>query len=222
MSKPKKAPVNRAVATIKQPMGTDAAKVSVTSSVSQAMAKSPDWVAATVVQSAVSAWTSDATALDANTKLIANLRAQLAVAESKQGELRRNWAASKMQVMSAVTVFCGGSADRVKAFNLDVVTRYKLGPLATPSNLAVNPGAQPGLGVAQWAKGPARHGFLVQHTTDPSNPATISAPMASTKTRFSLDGLTSGATVSMRVAAIDPASPTGQTSWSAWVVGNAR
>lgn len=37
-----------------------------------------------------------------------------------------------------------------------------------------------------------------------------------------LKGMTPGAKVSVRVAAIDPASPTGQSAWSAWVLGNAR
>jgi hypothetical protein len=35
-------------------------------------------------------------------------------------------------------------------------------------------------------------------------------------------GLASNATVSFRVAPIDPTSPTGIGPWTAWVVGNAK
>ncbi len=203
-------------------MGTDALKVSVTHSLAQAMQQSPDWASATDVQNAVKTWGKDADSIDANAKVIANLRAQLKAAEAQQEGLRRDWQASKKQVLSTVTVYCGGSADKVKGFNLDVVTRARLGALPTPANLAVNPGKLPGEVVSTWDKGLAAHGFLVQHATDPTNAATISMPTACTKARFTLDGMPSSANVSIRVAAINPASPTGQTPWSAWVVGNAR
>jgi hypothetical protein len=222
MSKTKKPPVDRAVATIKKAMGTDALKVSVTSTVAQAMAKSPDWATATDVQSAVNAWTTSAAAIDANAKVIAGLRSQLAVAEAKQNGLRRDWAAAKAHTLSAVTMLCGGSADRVKAFNLDVLSRSKRGPLEAPSDVTVSPGAALGTAVSSWSKGNASHGFLVQHATDPSNPATLSTPAANTKTSITLSGLTPGVGVSVRVAAIDPSSPTGQSPWGAWTLGNAR
>ncbi len=73
-----------------------------------------------------------------------------------------------------------------------------------------------------WAKGPAGHGFLAQYAADPETPATISAAIACTKPSLALLGMTPGAKLSVRVAAIDPVSPTGQSAWSAWVVGNAR
>jgi hypothetical protein len=57
---------------------------------------------------------------------------------------------------------------------------------------------------------------------DPGNPATVSLPQACTKTTFKLDGMPSGAGVSFRIAAIDPASATGQTAWTAWVAGSAK
>jgi hypothetical protein len=222
MSKTKKPPVDRAVATIKKPIGTDTLKVSVTGTVAQAMAKSPDWAAATDVQSAVNVWTASATALDANAKVIAGLRSQLAVAEAKQNGLRRDWAAAKAHVVSAVTLFCGGSADKVKGFNLDVLSRTRRGALEAPIDVAVSPGTAPGTAVSTWSKGNAGHGFLVQHATDPSNPAALSTPAANTKTSITLSGLTPGVGVSVRVAAIDPSSPTGQSPWSAWTLGNAR
>jgi hypothetical protein len=222
MSKKHKPPVDHAVATIKKPVGTDALKVSTTHTLGQAMSQSPDWAAATDVQTAVKVWTGSADAIDANAKVIDGLRAQLKAAEGKQPALRRDWLAAKRQVLSTVTVFCGGSADKVKGFTLDVTTRARIGLLDAPIDLAVSPGKVPGEVVAAWAKGIAKHGFLVQHATDPTNAATISTPTPSTKVKLTLDGLAPNASVSFRVAAIDPASPTGQTPWSAWVLGNAR
>jgi hypothetical protein len=119
-------------------------------------------------------------------------------------------------------VLCNGSAEKVTGLALDVETRARLGALGAPADLAVNPGAGSGEVAASWLRGNARHGFVVQHATDAANPATYAPPMPWTKTRFTLGGLAPNATVSFRVAAIDPTSATGASPWSAWVVGNAR
>ena len=222
MSNTKNATAANAVATIKRKTNTDTLRVSVTHDLSQAMSQSTNWSAATDVQSAVKAWGAGADAIDANAKTIANLRAQLKAAEAKQLTLRRTWTAAKKQVLSNVTVFCGGSADMVKTFTLDVITRTTVGALPAPIDLAVNPGKVLGEVVTTWEKGLATHGFLVQHATDPTNAATVSAYIPSTKPKLTLGSLPQGANVSVRVAAIDPASPTGMSPWTAWVVGNAR
>jgi hypothetical protein len=221
MSK-KKPPVDHAVAVLREPIGTDALKVSVTGTLAEAMSKSPEWGAATDVQSAVQTWSASAGLIAQNAQTIAGLRAQLAQAEATQRSLRRGWLAGRRQVLSSVTVFCEGSADRVKAFHLDVYQNGRLGLLDAPEEVHVDPGALSGEVEATWLKGIAGHGFLVQHATDPTNPSTISGPFASTRPRFVLADLASGAVVHVRVAAIDPASATGQSPWSAWVVGNAR
>jgi hypothetical protein len=222
MAKKSKPPVDRAVATIKKAAGNDALKVSTTRSVTQAMKQSPDWAAATDVQTAVTVWSKAADALEASATGIANLRAQLKNAEAAHASLRRDWEASKMQVTTTVTVFCGGSADKVKGFNLDVRSHTRIGPLGAPIDLTVNPGKDLGQVLVAWAKGLARHGFIAQHATDPNTPATFSTPVPCTKPKLLAAGLTPGASVSFRVAAIDPASATGMSPWSAWVVGNAR
>jgi hypothetical protein len=207
---------------MKKATGNDAAKVSTTRSVTQAMKQSPDWAAATTVQTAVTAWNNAANAIEASATAIANLRAQLKNAEATLASQRRDWAASKVQVTTAVTVFCGGSADKVKGFNLDVVTHARIGLLGAPIDLTVNPGKDVGQVLGAWAKGVAVHGFLAQHATDPNTAATVSAPVPCTKPKLLLSGLVSGTSISFRVAAIDPASPTGMSPWSAWVVGNVR
>jgi hypothetical protein len=186
------------------------------------MKQSPDWAAATDVQTSVTGWNKATDALEASATGIANLRAQLKSAEAAIAALRRDWAASKQQVTTNVTVFCGGSADKVKGFNLDVVTHARIGLLGAPIDLTVNPGKDYGQILAAWPKGLARHGFLAQHATDPNTAATVSAAVPCTKPKLLVSGLMSGASLSFRVAAIDPASPTGMSPWSAWVVGNAR
>jgi hypothetical protein len=220
--KSSKASVDKAVATIKSSTTTDTLKVTVTETLAQSMAKSPDWAAATGVQTAVGAWSGCATAIDANAQVIHALRAQLSAAEVKQQGLRRDWSAARKQVITSVTVFCGGSADKVTAFGLDLLRHGRIGILPVPTGLTANPGTVTGELVCAWTKGVAIHGFVVQHATDPSNAATFSPSIPSTKPKFVLDGLPSNASVSVRVAAIDPASATGQSPWSAWVLGNAR
>jgi hypothetical protein len=200
----------------------DAGRVSTTRSIAAAMKQSPDWAAATNVQTEVAAWSKAADAIEASVGLIANLRAQLSNAEATLASQRRDWATSKVQVTTAVTLFCAGSADKVKGFSLDVVTHARIGLLGAPIDLTVNPGREAGQVLGAWAKGQARHGFLAQHATDPASPATISAPVPCTKPKLLLTGLTSGTSMSLRVAAIDPASATGMSPWSAWVVGNVR
>jgi len=125
-------------------------------------------------------------------------------------------------VLTEATVYAAGSAAKVQGFALDVEDGGRLGPLAAPTGLSVNPGKLSGEVEAKWARGTAPHGFLVQHATDPTNAATLSSPMPWTKTKLMLSGLASSATVSFRVAAIDPSSATGIGPWTSWVVGNAR
>jgi hypothetical protein len=222
MSKTKKPPVDRAEATIKRSTRTDVEMVTVTHEIAQAMPASPDWATSPTLQALVKAWDGDATAIDAQAKVVVGLRAQLKTAVATQASLRRDWQVSKAQVLAAVTSLCGGSADRVKALDLDVSTHTRLGALGAPAGLAVNPGKANGDVLASWLKGIARHGFLVQHASDPNTVATISAAIACTKQKLTLTGMPAGASLSFRVAAIDPASPTGQSPWSAWVVGNAK
>ena len=222
MSNKKKPLAERAAATIKRSTKTDVEKVTVTHEVAQAMTASPLWATATALQAAVKAWDADATAIDAQAKVTAGLRAQLKTSLATQAALRGNWQVAKAQVLSMATVLCGGSAENVQGLNLDVITHARLGALPAPSGLTVTPGTVSGEVTAKWLKGLAGHGFLVQHASDPNTAATFSVPAACTKQKITLAGMPANGTLSFRVAAIDPASPTGQSPWTAWVVGNAR
>ena len=215
-------PIDRAVPTLRKPKTTDVEKVQATRSTTQGMQSSASWAAATDVQGAVKIWNTNADDLEANAKEIAKLKDQLKTAEAKQRTLRRDWQASTGQVLSTVKVFCAGSADLVKGFNIDVLTHTVMGALGAPENLAVSPGMQPGDVVAAWAKGNARHGFVVQYATDVANTATYSAQMPCTKRKFTATGLPSGTVVHFRVAAIDPTVKTGVSPFSTWVAGTVK
>jgi hypothetical protein len=210
------------VATIKRSTRTDAEKVTVTHEISQAMQSSPDWSASTALQTAVKAWDAEATHIDAQAKVVAALRAELKTALAKQASQRADWQVAKTVVTGIATSVCAGSPDRVKALNLDVVVYGRHGMLAVPAGLAVSPGSGNGEVLATWARGLATHGWLVQYATDPANPATVSAAIPSTKRAIKLGGLPHSANVSFRVAAIDPASATGMTPWSPWVLVTVR
>lgn len=224
MSKNKKAkPVDRAEPTIKQATVTDTQKVSVAHSTTASMAKSPLWAAAPAVQSAAKDWNDAADNLDGNAKVIADLKNQLKAAEAQQQAMRRTYRACKRQVLSAVSLVCAGSADSVKGFSFEVITRVTASALAAVEGLTTSPGAEVGEATIEWPRGLARHGFLVQHATDIASVATYSAPTACTRTKYTLDGASpSGSSVYFRVAAIDPVAATGQSPWSIWVAATVR
>jgi hypothetical protein len=218
----KKPPVDRAIATTHRSTRIDADKVKATRELAQAMPASPDWATSPTLQALVKAWSTDADSIEAQAKKLGDLRTQVRTAVAQQYALRRDWETTKAQVMSTVTGICGGSADRVKAFSLDVMNHARLGAQFVPAGLTVNPGKASGDVTAAWTRGKAIHGFLAQHATNPADATTYSSAMACTKAKLTLHGQPSGSSISFRVAAIDPASPVGQSAWSAWVLGNVR
>jgi len=222
MGKKKTPPIDKASPTIRKPKKTDVNKVQCTRSTAQAMLQSPHWGAAADVQGAVKVWNASADDIEANAKVIAGLKDQLATAESKQQSYRRNWRASTSQVLSTVSVFCNGSADMVKSFGFDVRTRTVMGAQAAVENVTVSTGLLIGEVVGRWPRGTARSGFVVQHAADPGNAATYSAMVPCTKTKYTLGGSPSGSIVHLRVAAVDTTLPSGMGPWSAWASGTAR
>jgi hypothetical protein len=214
--------VDRALPSIAKPTVTDAEKVSVARDIVSTAQKNPGWSTATDLQAAAKVWSQSADAIEANASTIVARRSDLRTAEAKQRSLRRAWRAAKKQVMGTVDVLCAGSADELKAFGFGVQTHSGLGPLAVPDGLSTAPGTALGQAVFSWSKGLCRHGFLVQHAADAANQATYSPVIACTKSKFTLTGAQSGSSMSFRVAAIDPSSPTGQTAWTGWVAGTVR
>jgi len=212
-----------ASAVIQAPTHTDFHKVSVARDVVSLAQKHPGWATAADLQSASTAWTNAANALEANATLMVQLKSQLRSAAAKQRSSRRDWRAARKQVLGAVDVLSAGSADEIKAFGFGVRSRSPNGkPVSVPTEVSSKPGKALGEVFFSWPRGASRYGFVVQTAVDVANPATLSAVIPCTTTKYTAKPGSPGALVYFRVAAIDPSSPTGQTAWCAWVSGTAR
>jgi hypothetical protein len=207
---------------MRKPKVTDGEKITATRSTTTAMQGSPTWIGSPALQAVTKTWNASADSIEGNAKVIADLRSKLAVAEAAQRGFRADWAVETRQVIAIAASACAGSADLIHGLGLDVVSHAVLGPLAAPQNLAASQGAALGTAVLTWARGSAHHGFVVQHATDPASPATLSMPVPCTRSRYTLVGATSSTVVHLRVAAIDPSSPTGQSPWSDWIAATVR
>jgi len=223
LSKKQKAkPVDTATPTLRKPKRTDGERIALARSTTAAMQASALWATAPALQQAAKLWGTVTDSIESNVTVIAGHRTALAAAEAAQRGLRRNWNDATRQVIAAAAIVCGGSADQVHALGFDVLTHAALGLLGAPVGLVTSLGTATGEAVFRWSRGDALHGFLVQHASDVTNPATVSAAVASTRSKFTLTGAPTGSVVHFRVAAIDPASPTGQTPWSDWIAGTVR
>jgi len=222
MAKGKSKLVDHAEPTVTEATRTDAEMGSVAYSKVASMALSPLWAGSPDVQTAAKGWSKSADDLAANAKVIAGLKDQLSAAEAKQLVNRRSWRTAKRQVLIAVCLVCAGSADQVKAFSFGVITRVLASLLAAVTGITTALGKVTGSATAKWPRGLARHGFLVQHATDPANAATYSGVIPCTKSSYTITGAPSASVVYFRVAAIDPQAPAGQAPWSSWVAATVR
>jgi hypothetical protein len=66
-------------------------------------------------------------------------------------------------------------------------------------------------------QGANAYGLADGYATNVADATTYSQPMVCSKRSFKLPLQTPGTAISLRVMALDPALPTGQTNWSAWV-----
>jgi len=222
MITPKAKPVDRAKPVIRRSRSTDTAKVAVTRTTVSVMQGSPAWANAPAIQTAATAWTTAADAVETNAKILADLRMKLVTVTAEQRGLRRDWNVATQHVLATVAMHTQGSADQIHAYGFDVLARAGSVTVETPADLVTSLGKATGEVAFRWARGSARHGFLVQHATDTANAATVSSAVPCTKAKYTLTGALPAQTVFFRVAAIDPASPTGHTPWSDWIAGTAR
>ena len=222
-SKNKAKPVDRAVPVMRKPKRSDAMKVAAASTTVTAMQGSSLWNSNPALQASANAWNAAATTLGSNATVIADLRSKLATALAAQRGYRRDWTDALKHVLASAAVVTQGSADQVHELGLDVRTHATPGGLVpAPTGLAALPTKVVGEVVVGWDLGSAKHGFIVQHATDVANATTISDSIPCTKRKFKLSGLASGNMVHVRVAAIDPASSSGQSPWSDWVAAQAH
>jgi hypothetical protein len=213
---------DKSSAVLNNPTHTDAQKVSMARDVATAAAKNPGFAQAPNLQAAMKEWTDVAASLESNGSEALQLRTQLRSLEAKQHAFRRQWRSAKKQVLGTADVLCAGSGDELKAYGFQVRTRTTVAPISTPDSISAVAGKAPGEAVVSWARGSAKHGFVVQSAADVANAATYSAVIPTPKAKLVFSGGTPAAVMSFRVAAIDPSSPTGHTAWSAWVAGSLR
>jgi hypothetical protein len=125
-------------------------------------------------------------------------------------------------VISALSLFCNGSAATIKAFGADVFTHTVGGAIGVPTGLSTMPGLNAGTIDFMFDDTQNRYGFVVQFASNPADPTTLSPQIPCHEGFFSLDGQTSGATLHFRAAAVDPTQKLHVTDWSPWVAGTVR
>ena len=222
-AKAKAKPASRVKPKLSKPKKTVVDKVSFTRSYTTSFKASPNWSTATELQGAVASWNSSADALEANAKLIAQLRDQLETAVLARRSQLEQWAADTQHVVSCVNVLAGGDAEVLHALGVEAVTSTTPRVSAVPGPIVIVPGAISGEAKVTWTASGTRHsGYVLQHATDVANPATISNSVVCTGRRYVIKGAQPASVVYVRVAAIDPSSETGQTAWSDWAAGKAR
>jgi hypothetical protein len=209
---------DHAIARFTEPMETVAEKVSAANTHIASIKASTNWAAATDVQAATNAWATETTAVEAGAQSIAALEKALGVARTSQLATLRRWGLRRQGVLGAINVFCDGSKDTMTTFGVAVAGG------AAPETAVVPVGIMPlkkkvaGMAAWEWFLTPLnRHGFMVQHATNPADATTYSPAMSCSKRSFRLPLQTPGATISLRVMGLDPTLPTGQTEWSGWV-----
>jgi hypothetical protein len=215
-------PVDRATPVIRRSKGTDVQKIAVTREISSKMKAAPLWSSSPVLQASVTAWNAAADAVENTTKTIVDLRTKLAAQVATQRVNRQSWRTTTKQVLADATTACAGSADQVHALGLDVYQHVAPSSQAAPTDLVTLPGKGAGEAVVSWQRGSARKGFMVQRAADPANPASTLAAVPCTKSKYTIENAPPGSVVHVRVAAIDPTSPTGQGPWSDWVACTVR
>jgi hypothetical protein len=206
----------------KGPKITDDQKVTLTRDHTTSAKNSPDWANAADVQTAFAKWNTAADSIESNGKTITQLRKQLADAESQQRVNRLSWSACAQAVLIAVAIYAAGAAKTIVGLGFGTRMHASLGPLPAVLGLKSLLGRLSGQTIVEWTRGLAKHGFLVQHATDPANQATWSVPTPCTKSKITVEGLPPGSTVHVRVCAIDPSQKGGQAPWSDWIAATAR
>jgi hypothetical protein len=182
-----------------------------------AIKSSPEWATAPEVQTATAAWETVNTKLDENNTLIADLESQLKKARTSQLAEVRRWEVRKRGLLTAVNAVCDGSKDRVNAFGLGVQQRTSQPQAGVPEGLRARRSKTVGKATAVWNSRPGHYGFMVQYATNPADAATYSPPIVVSRAKFELARQVPGSKVYVRVLALDPSLPTGQTEFTSWV-----
>ena len=119
--------------------------------------------------------------------------------------------------LNAITIHAAGSEAVIKSYSMGVAEKLGSSLETVPENLKGVKVTIAGEANWTWTTHRGNHGYTLQWATDPNDPATYSPPIHCTKGKFKLTGKTPGATLHLRLAALDSRLPNGQTAWTAWV-----
>ena len=169
------------------------------------------------VTTAADQWNTSHLAYVASNKKVVDADVAAAKARTERATAERDLLGRARGCLLAITVDAAGSEAAIKAYGVDVAERLGSPLETTPTGLIGVKTLTTGLAGWKWKTHKRNHGFMVQWATDPTNAATHSAQIHCTKGRFSITAQTPGATLYLRVAALDSRLLGGQTAYSAWV-----
>jgi hypothetical protein len=219
---PKAPKAAHATATFRKPYATDDDKITACTDQTTAMTASPDWANASDLQKASAAWVATTTSMKTTSASIDGLRAQIAQLVVQLNTLRGTWIGNRKATISALSLYCNGSAKMIEGFGADIFTHTVGGAILVPGGLSTMPGLNAGTVDFMFDDTVNRYGFVVQFATNTADPTTFSPQIPCHQGFFSLDGQTSGATIQFRAAAVDPTQRFHMTAWSPWVAGTVR
>ena len=149
--------------------------------------------------------------------MLADAEIVLSTARTARAGAMRDCRARATGCLNAITVQAAGSEQAIKDLSMDVAQRLESPLETTPQGLVSTKSKISAAAGWSWKTHKGNHGFMVQYGSDPNQPATYSTPTHCTKGQFHATGQTPGATLHLRVAALDARLPGGQTAWSTWI-----
>lgn len=208
---------DRATAQITDAYVTPEQKLAVGDKYIAAVKASKELKKAPAVETAAEAWEVANEALRGNQKSQADKRAELTQLEVDEGPLVRRWNARRRGLLAAVEAYSDGSKDLVNAFGLASEARARVPVATVPQDLRPKKNRKPNEAAVIWMPTPGAEGYLVQVASDPKDPATYSAEMACSQSKFGVPNQALGTIVHFRVLALDPELPNGKSAYTDWV-----
>ena len=169
------------------------------------------------VATAADQWNTAHLAHAAAHKKVVDADVAAAKARTERATTERECIGRARGCLQAITVDAAGSEKAIKAYGVDVGERLESPLEDTPTGLLGVKTLKTGMANWKWKTHKRNHGYMAQWATDPANVATHSAQIYCTRGKFSLTAQTPGATLHLRVAALDSRLLGGQTAFTAWV-----
>jgi hypothetical protein len=131
---------------------------------------------------------------------------------SAQNQKEEDFDRALSRLASYVESASGGDETKIKSVGMDVrATATSAQGLDLPASLAATAGDHEGEIDLQWDKVPRAKSYVLQSSTDPPTSTSWQHQAVSTKSRITIEGLTSGTKYWFRVAAVGA---NGQSGWS--------